>query len=308
MYTLTRYDDTDEILARYTLVGGPVELAARIERVAAACRDDKSLAEMAERQAEALFVAIPGANIASWPMPEWLGDDAGAFNMMVALAALPFIAKTQAEFGFPRAHLAHTLTWMRPMIRLYAKCHGGVPGITHTRMFWLRHHIDGRLFRFGNMEFLRGDLPGFLPDDFKMSLGADDEVPTFHFPGGEGGLDVSTMKRSFAEATEFWREKFGHYPKAWACDSWLFNPDWKDLIPDSRIAHAVDIFERLPSPGSGPSGIYFVYGVEEGDPRNFPVNTSLERAFVKIYESGRMPVSGRVWVKVSEAGEVLWKS
>lgn len=298
-----------ELLKRYELTSGPESMIPALKRVAKRCAENPALEEWAVKQAEALFEGEKGINIESWPIPEkTLGDDVGAFNMAVALASVPLVAETHRQYGMDESQLAKTFSWFKPMIALYAKRHG-VPGITHTRTFWFRNHVDGKLWRFGNMEFLRGPVPSFLPEEFKASLAEDDEVPTFHFPGGEDGLNVEKIKSAFREAVAFWKRAFGRYPKAFACDSWLFNPAWQELIPDSRIAHSIDIFERLPSlpyNPEEPSGLFFVYDKERCDPRDYPAVNSLEKAFVTLYERGEKPVDGCAYVKVDESGEVLF--
>ena len=244
-------------------------------------------------------------------MPEReLGEALGAYCMMLALSGAPRIAKAQRRFGFGAEQLALTYSWFRAMIWVYARRHGGVPGIEHTRLFWFRTHVDGILFRFGNMEFLRGDIPNYIPDDLRKSLDSGDEIPTFHFPGGEGGLDTAKIRASFAEAMAFWKRAFGHYPKAWACDSWLFNEHWPELLPGTRIARAIDLYDRLPSlpyNPDEPSGLFFVYGKERCDPRDYPATNSLERAYVTLFERGVAPCDGCAWVKVAADGRVCFR-
>lgn len=304
------FADRDEVLRRYALVGGPEDMVPRLERVAKACASSPELMQWAQEQAEALFEAVPAVNIEKQRVPEReLGEDVGAFNMMVALASVPQIAETHRRFGLPPGHLAHTFSWFRPMIEIYRRRHAGVSGITHTRTFWFRKHADGELFRFGSMEFLRGPVPSYVPEDFRATLGPGDEVPTFHYPGGPNGLDPVAIKAAFAEANAFWLRAFGRYPRAWACDSWLFNPAWRELIPNSRIAHAIDLFDELPPLAYNPeepSGLFFVYGRERCDPRDFPATNSLERAFVTLYERAQKPTDGCAWVKVDREGRTLF--
>lgn len=304
--------DESTLLERYALVGGPDEMVPRLRRVAAAARENRAVADEAEREAFALFEKVPPENIEKWTsIPEKeLGDDTGAFNMAVALACVPQVAATHRRFGLPPEHLALTFSWFRPMIDLYMRRHGGASGITHTRTFWFRKHADGELFRFGSMEFLKGPVPGFVPEDFKASLAPGDEVPTFHYPGGPGGLDQDAIKAAFAQAVKFWKRAFGRYPKAFACDSWLFNEHWRELIPNTRIAHAIDLFERLPSlpyNPDEPSGLFFVYDKERCDPRDYPVTNSLERAFVTLFERGIKPCDGCAMVRVADDGKVLFR-
>lgn len=311
---------TDEIyrretlLARYSLVGGPAEMVPLLERVAEVCAANPEVAALARRQAAAIFEETPVPttdDLKRWTMPEReLGEALGAYCMMLALSGVPKIAATHRRLGLGEEQLARTYSWYRAMIAVYARRHGGVPGIEHTRLFWFRNHADGILFRFGNMEFLRGPVPDYVPSELKASLGPEDEIPTFHFPGGEGGLDTAKMRASFAEAMAFWKRTFGRYPKAWACDSWLYNPVWKELIPDSRIAHVIDNFEfvgTLPPDPKKPSGLYYVYGNDTCDPRDWPAANSLERAFCEVYRRGEKLVEGCAVVRCDESGRVLFQ-
>jgi len=306
--------DREILLWRYSLVGGPDDMIPLLERVSEICTARHEVGELAIRQAAAIFEGVPAPtmeDLMAWQIPEReMGDAIGAYCLMVALAGVPRIAETQRRFGLGEDHLALTFSWFRPIIEIYRRRHG-VPGITHTRSFWFRKHADGELFRFGAMEFLRGPVPNYIPADFRASLKPEDEVPTFHFPGGPGGLDPLAIKSAFAEATAFWKRAFGRYPKAWACDSWLFNPAWRELIPNTRIAHAIDLYDELPPLAynpSEPSGLFFVYNKERCDPRDYPATNSLERAFVELYERGQKPCDGCAWVKVSEDGKVLFRA
>ena len=305
--------DREVLLRRYALVGGPPEMVPLLERVAEVCTANPAVAETAQRQSAEIFESLqpPTADsLKKWTMPEReLGDALGAYCMMLALSGVPRIAEVQRRFGFGPGQLSLTYSWFRAMIRIYARRHGGVPGIEHSRLFWFRNHADGILFRFGNMEFLRGRTPGYIPGDLRGSLAPGDEIPTFHFPGGERGLDAELMRESFAEAMAFWKRAFGRYPRAWACDSWLFNPVWRELIPGSRISHAVDSFEfvgTLPYDPKEPSGLYYVYCSDVCDPRDWPAGNSLERAFCEIYRRGGRPVAGCAIVRCSEDGRVLF--
>lgn len=306
--------DRKVLLGRYALVGGPVEMIPLLERVSEVCTANRAIGDLAIRQAAALFEESPvptTEDLKAWRMPEReMGDAIGAYCMMLALAAVPRIAETQRRFGFGEGQLALTYSWFRAMIAGYARRHGGVPGVEHTRLFWFRNHADGTLFRFGNMEFLRGPVPDYVPEELRSSLTPGDEIPTFHFPGGKDGLDLMKMRASFAEAAAFWKRTFGRRPKAWACDSWLFNPIWRELIPNSRIAKLVDSFEfvkTLPHNPKDPSGLFFVYCSYTCDPRDFPATNSLERAFCEIYRRGEKLVDGCVILRCGDNGQVALK-
>lgn len=303
-------DETEDFLNEDTLLkwsaffGATEDVVPLLKRVAATCAANPEVAALARRQSAALYRESPAPTLEvlrTWRMPEAeMGEAIGAYNLALALSCVPLVAATHRKFGLGADQLARTFSWYRAMITVYARRHGGVPGIDHTRLFWFRNHVDGTLFRFGNMEFLRGPVPDFLPAAVRAELGPDAEVPTFHYPGGPGGLDRERMRASFAEAMAFWKRAFGRYPTAWACDSWLFNPVWKELIPESRIAHASDPFEwigTLPAEPGKPSGLYYAYMSDTCDPRDYPVENSLERAFCEVYRRKLPLVDGCVFVR-----------
>ena len=305
--------NADVLVERYALVGGPAEMVPLLRRVAEACAANPAVADLARRQSAAIFEGTPvptADDLKTWTLPEReMGEAIGAYCMALALSGVPKIAATQRRFGFGEDQLALTYSWFRAMIWVYARRHGGVPGVEHTRLFWFRNHADGLLFRFGTMEFLRGPVPDYVPAELKAALKPGDEIPTFHFPGGDGGLDAAKMRTAFAAAMEFWKRAFGRYPKAWACDSWLFNPIWRELIPNSRIAHVIDSFEfvkLLPYNSKEPSGLYYVYGNDTCDPRDYPAVNSLEKAFCEVYRRGEKLVEGCAVVRCDEDGKVLF--
>lgn len=313
-----RTDDflnADVLVERYALVGGPKEMEPLLRRVAEVCAANPAVADLARRQSAEIFEGptVPTTDdLRKWTLPEReMGEAIGAYCMALALSGVPKIAATHRKFGFGEDQLAKTYSWFRAMIWVYARRHGGVPGVEHTRLFWFRNHADGNLFRFGIMEFLRGPVPDYVPAELKALLGPGDEIPTFHFPGGGGGLDTAKIHASFAEAMAFWKRAFGHYPKAWACDSWLFNPIWRELIPESRIAHLIDNFEfvkLLPHNPKEPSGLYYVYGNDTTDPRDWPAENSLERAFCEVFRRGEKLIEGCAVVRCSADGRVLFRT
>ena len=229
--------DRDELLRRYALVGGPAAMIPLLERVSEACTANSAVADLAKRQSAEIFegLTVPTTDdLKRWTLPEReLGEAIGAYCMMLALSGVPKIAATHRKFGFDEEQLAKTYSWFRAMIWVYARRHDGVPGIEHTRLFWFRNHADGVLFRFGSMEFLRGPVPDYVPAALKSSLGPDDEIPTFHFPGGEDGLDTC-------------------------------------------------------------------------DPRDWPAENSLERAFCEVYRRGAKLIEGCAIVRCSDDGRVLF--
>lgn len=98
-----------------------------------------------------------------WPTLERsLGNLCGAFYMLVGLAAVPHIRKLHGKVGIPEditldtCHVLVCLSWN------YDRSHPGRLGIMLKELFWVRNHLQGRLFRIGRIEFMVGPFQGGL--------------------------------------------------------------------------------------------------------------------------------------------------
>ena len=116
-----------------------------------------------------------------------------------------------------------------------------------------------------------------------------DLVPSVHIPGGEP-LDLPQVRASFAEAREFFRRVFHREVPLFVCWSWLLNPSWQRLLPQSRIARFGRAFFRFPGlPNHGTDGMFFVYGHERRPPTELPARNTMERAMRQAYlEEGEL--------------------
>ncbi|MBO5723397.1 MAG: hypothetical protein J6S58_01065 [Lentisphaeria bacterium] len=109
-----------------------------------------------------------------------------------------------------------------------------------------------------------------------------DLVGDIHIPGG-GNLTLESVKESLLEARQFFRKHFSTDVKAFTCGSWIFNPAWQKELPGSNLAK----FQRnvyMSSVVKHPAaGLFFVYGRNQGDPRQWQQESSLHRAFCNIF-------------------------
>jgi hypothetical protein len=89
-------------------------------------------------------------------------DLAGAFYMLVGLAAVPVIRELHRRMGVPEqitrdtCHVLVCLSWN------YERSNPGRLGIMLQELSWVRNHLQGRLFRIGRLEFMIGPFRGCL--------------------------------------------------------------------------------------------------------------------------------------------------
>lgn len=91
---------------------------------------------------------------------------------------------------------------------------------------------------------------------------------------------------SLREAAAFFRKYFKKEIRAFVCDSWILNPAWMELLPESNLAafmRELYLFPRTPYPQAG---LFFVFGRSDGDFASYPADTSLRRAFHRLYNAG----------------------
>ena len=109
---------------------------------------------------------LPGLN--TLPPPEkLLGDRAGLFVLAVAIGSFPLIAETHRRLGLPEHYTTDLFNWFAGACRIHRAGHGGVPGLCLNQYFWVRHYIDGKLFRIGRFEYLIHPVREFVPAVFR---------------------------------------------------------------------------------------------------------------------------------------------
>ena len=140
-------------------------------------------------------------------------------------------------------------------------------------------------------------LPGertIRPDDgWERWAGPGAWTLYFHIPGG-GGMTPEKCRESFAEAREFFA---GYAPDKkfrliWS-SSWIFNPLWRELLPNSNMAALIDRGRLFPAVPHTPNpGMYFVFGRHDGKPEEFSARNSLEKAVLRGWRERRLRACG----------------
>lgn len=142
--------------------GQPAELESVLQSAAVRIRGDERLARFAWFLHRIYFHdPIPAPdNVFAWPcVARPLGEAAALIPALVLLAGVPHVRALHAQRGIPEAVTLATLddieTWMR-----HFKRQTGYWGLQN--MGWPTHHLSGRLFRLGRLQFMHIPFKGPL--------------------------------------------------------------------------------------------------------------------------------------------------
>lgn len=95
------------------------------------------------------------------------GEDTGIFYLMIALGAFPLIEKKYEAMNIPHEMVEKLGLWVGGAVDIYAAGHNGTPGLSSRQLHWMRHSIDGELFRIGRLEFLLHEYPDWVPAAYR---------------------------------------------------------------------------------------------------------------------------------------------
>ncbi len=90
-------------------------------------------------------------------------ENSGVYYLLVALAFFKKIEEVYAGLGLPEKYARDTEQYISGAIDEYASGHDGKLGFSERKLHWLRHYIDGKLFRIGRLEYMIQDVAGYLP-------------------------------------------------------------------------------------------------------------------------------------------------
>ena len=132
--------------------------------------------------------------------------------------------------------------------------------------------------------------------DWEKVLGPGDFAPGIHIPAG-GGMTLAAAGESLRLAADFYRQYFPDRPvKAFVCASWIFNPQLEAALPESNLATFMRQLYLLPWRSSGRDGLFFLFGRDDGDLKDYPRDTSVRRALLDILASGRRLRCGGMFI------------
>ena len=148
----------------YPMTGGDLKHLTRMEEVCRIVEQTPEAALYAWILHYGLFLRGAQANLRNLPLPSGVfGENAGIFQLMVAVSAIPLIEKTPERMKIPHSYALDIAKWIGGTIGLFETGNNGIPGHTLQQTSWIRNYIDGRLFRIGRFEFLMHEYPLWMP-------------------------------------------------------------------------------------------------------------------------------------------------
>ncbi len=124
-------------------------------------------------------------------------------------------------------------------------------------------------------------------DQWRIVLGPGDTVLDMHIPG-DMPLTLDLIRDALQRSESFFDRFYPGKPfSAWVCDSWLFSPQIKNMLPpESNILRWQREGYLLPSDSSPDYFLLFVFGTASIDYATAPRNTRLRRAVIEHLERG----------------------
>ena len=148
----------------YPMTGGDLKHLSRMEEVCRIVEQAPEGALYAWILHYGIFLRKVPANFGGFPLPSKVfGENAGIFQLMIAVSALPLIEKTLERMKIPHSYVLDIAKWTGGTIGLFEMGNNGIPGHTLQQTGWIRNYIDGRLFRIGRFEFLMHEYPPWMP-------------------------------------------------------------------------------------------------------------------------------------------------
>ncbi|MBE6381275.1 MAG: hypothetical protein E7047_10145 [Lentisphaerae bacterium] len=135
-------------------------------------------------------------------------------------------------------------------------------------------------------------------NDYELLWNDNDFVPDMHIPPG-GNMHLELCRESLLAAQKFFPEHLGMTPRAFACFSWIFNPDFQDVLPESNLSKFMREVYLTPFSGSSLAGLSFVFGKQDQDWSHYPAVNSLQRAFHQLRKNNRRLKEGGMFIEAA---------
>ncbi len=124
--------------------------------------------------------------------------------------------------------------------------------------------------------------------EWSRVLGNGDPVLEMHIPDNDP-ITIDILRDSFAQAAAFFPR---YYPecvyKAFVCESWMFNTQLQDMLPDqSSLVQFQKQGYLIPQLAEPEYMLYFIFGRKQVDLTTAPRNTTLRRAVIAHLEAGQ---------------------
>ena len=250
------------------------------------CADEKLAAE-------ALAFKARLANITDWSGAEDLAkeitDKSVQFAAFTYTLAIEDMERLYEEKAMPRDVLTETIADLSVWINRHYNWFGEW-GFSDCG--WLNLHLNGKLFKLGRLQFEIGHTLGALPEECKLDLKEGDPYLNVHVPRG-GSIDEAGCLESFERAKAFFPQYFNIDFKAFGCHTWLFNPDFEEMLPyDSNILKFQRLFNICKTYENYDVLHYVFVNITKENIKDAPTDTRLRRAIIEHVLGGGTIQSG----------------
>lgn len=174
-------------------------------------------------------------------------------------------------------------------VRIYFEKTGKV-GLSKDDCVWLRHLVNGQIFKLGVLQFQtfqmlyldeddKGETWFNYLDGIKERLPEGSPVLNVHIQKG-ADLSVEKVAESFSLARAFFRKHFSEMQiEAFVCFSWLLDPFLGRILPEgSRIVQFGSMFEVIGWAKDNNQAVERIFGKRWRKKSDFPQETSLQKA------------------------------
>ena len=277
-----------------SLFAVPTEDLAGVRYAVQAVCDDAAFAGWVARTAGDLIAGIgmPSPPPALTPRPE--GDpEVVAYLPVVAFAeVLPATLAWSDQVGISSSMTAATLRDVGRMLRRNRLWFGRA-GLSDELTGWLPRHLVGSILEIGRLQHERA-TPGLRTSAWFLADGADwspgELAVNLHIPES-GPLDPVAVRESLRAGRTVLRKRFPeHRLRVRYCISWLLDPQLLEYLPESSNLAAFQRRFRI-GPAKDDDGDAsvrkFVFGNSSGPVEALPQRSSLERAVVAHWRTGR---------------------
>lgn len=297
----------------------------------------------------------PGQMIERLPqIQEFMGSQAGMFAAVGILSGLPHISHFYQFKGISQEVLIDTMSDLEVWMKHYHAT-TGYWGLSNTR--WLLHHMNGRIFRLGRLQFMarifrrevnvfrnvrNGRIAAlsepeviYRPDgmvegtngiyageaawkaeyqetethyngfpisakgyalhqlvrlprsDWRLVLKKENPILDIHIAEGSK-MDYDLCRDSMYKAVKFYNHHFPEFEyRAFSCNSWLLDPQFQSLLPDSsNIIKFQRDFYLVPLLSDAEETNERVFGVSKPDLAVASRDTSMRRAILDYIAAG----------------------
>ena len=171
-------------------------------------------------------------------------------------------------------------------LKAYAESCHKTYGVWGTNIaWWLMDFFKLKLFSIGRLQFRRRK--------FRKNTGPYTQGTYYidiHIPGG-APLTSELCAASYAEAADFFRQRYGMEKILFGCHSWIISPEIKAILPEKSnilaFGRHYTVYETHMDPNS--SAVSFIFNIPgvPADLDSLPEATSLQKAIKQHLKAGK---------------------